>query len=62
MPNPPASESPAIRLLQLIYADRRNWEAELAADLQQYAPARQIYVDRRYWEAELAKKAVLNQQ
>jgi hypothetical protein len=57
MPIPPASESPAIRLLQLIYADRRCLEAELTVELQQHAPSHRICVDRRYWEAELLKKA-----
>jgi hypothetical protein len=57
MPIPSASESPAIRLLQLIYADRRGYEAELCNQAQQYAQAHRICVDRRYWETELVKKA-----
>jgi hypothetical protein len=40
MPIPPASESPAIRLLQLIYADRRGYEAELQKQAQKYAPTK----------------------
>jgi hypothetical protein len=40
MPIPSASESPAIRLLQLIYADRRGYEAELQKQAQKYAPTK----------------------